>query len=310
MLSSRTGLSSSHRVSPVVVYFIPIKAAISPALIADTAFKDTLAITSADVALMIELADVPSNLVVAGESKELFRLRLTNPGRSSLSDIELQSMTLHFHGDGDEGSRVRSLVEVGSTGLYDEGEEVTRATAGGERLTLLFDDYVVAAGQSVELGLRTRVRAGAEREFSISLDAGDVAAVFAAGPLAGQVVTPVAPDAGEPVLNEVYTSVAGDLENSFVVRTNPWNPMSAPAEFRYYLEQSDQIRFLVLTLAGEIVFEQTTPAGQVGAQVGENTLFWDGRNNSGHPVLNGVYVVVVSTETGRARAVLKLAVMK
>ena len=98
--------------------------------------------------------------------------------------------------------------------------------------------------------------------------------------------------------------------NSFAVRTNPFDPMAGPAEFRYYLEQSQQVRFFVLTLSGELVHEMLFEADEMGGQAGENTLFWDGRNDKGQVVLNGVYMVVVSSENNREQAILKLAVMK
>jgi len=281
-----------------------------PALIGDTSFQVDLAIMSPILSLNVELAEVSSNLVVAGETKDLFLLRVTNPGLSSLSDIELESMTFRFTGVGDETIRVRSLVEVGSTGLFDGGQKVTRSTAGEDRLKLSFDNFVVAAGQTIELSFRMKSLAGPSSEFTIALNVEDIVAKYAAGPLAGQTVAATTPGEDQLVVEEVYTAVMGNLENSFAVRTNPFDPIAGPAEFRYYLERSQQIRFLVLTLSGELVYERLFEADEMGGQAGENTLFWDGRNDKGQMVLNGVYMAVVSSETNRERAILKLAVMK
>lgn len=281
-----------------------------PALIGDTAFQINLAVTSMDVSLLVELSDVPSNLVVAGESKELFKLRLTNLGVSSISDIELESVSLHFSDAGGDPANVRSLLEVGSTALYDHGQKVTRSTAGGDRLNLLFDNFVVAAGDTAELTLRTKIRTEADSEFAVSLAVEDVIASFAFGPLAGRRIPIAGPEADGLVLKEVYTSVAGNLEGSFVVRNNPFDPLQEPAEFRYYLERPDQVRFLILTLTGEIVYEKVIAAEEPGGLAGENVLFWDGRSNKGFLVVNGVYVAVIDTGPGRQPATLKLAVMK
>ncbi|MCD6248814.1 MAG: hypothetical protein J7J98_00610 [candidate division Zixibacteria bacterium] len=280
------------------------------ALIGDTTFQFNLEVTSPDLSLNIELAEVSSNLVVAGESKDLFLLRATNPGISSLSDIELESMTFRFKGGDNESARVWSLVEVGSTGLFYGDRKVTSSTAGEDRLKLLFDNFMVVAGQTIELSFRIKSLADINSEFTIVLNADDIVARYATGPLADQTVTATAPGDEQIVVEEVYTAVLGNLENSFAVRTNPFDPIAGPAEFRYYLEQSQQIRFLVLTLSGELVYERLFEADEMGGQAGENTLFWDGRNDKGQVVLNGVYVVVVSSENNREQAILKLAVLK
>ena len=280
------------------------------ALIGDTTFQVNLEVTSPDLSLDVELAEVSSNLVVAGESKDLFLLRATNPGISSLSDIELESMTFRFKGVDNEPARVRSLVEVGSTGLFDGDQKVTSSTAGEDRLKLSFDNFVVVAGQTSELSFRVKSLAGINSEFTIALNVDDIVARYATGPLVGQTVAATTPGDGQLVVEEVYTAVLGNLENSFAVRTSPFDPIAGPAEFRYYLERSQQIRFLVLTLSGELVYERLFEADEMGGQAGENTLFWDGRNDKGQVVLNGVYMVVVRSENNREQATLKLAVIK
>ncbi len=281
-----------------------------PALIGDTAFQVDLAITSEMVTLNVDLARASSNLVVAGESKELFSLRVSNPGSSSLSDIKLESMVFRFTEPGNAFPNVRSLVEVGSTGLFSGGQKLTSATAGQDRLELSFDDYVIPAGNVVELSFQTKSLAAIDAEYSISLETESIVATYAGGPLAGQAVAAATAGGDQPILNEVFTAVEGNLTNSFVVRHNPYDPTTGPAEFRYYLQQSQRMRLIVLTLSGEVVHEELFHAGAMGGRIGENTVFWNGHNDHGWPVLNGVYVVVVTDEAGQQRSILKLAVMR
>jgi hypothetical protein len=251
-----------------------------PAIIGDTAFQVHLAVTSLDVALQVGVGAVPSNIVLPGETFTLAVLRIINPATSSVSDIRLESMRFGLLDRNGQPLPVRSILEVGSTVLCEDDRRLTRATAGGSNLNLVFEDFTISAGDTALLALRTKVLPGAEAEFTINLSADDVAASFAAGPLQG---VPVG----------VATS-----------------PINEPAEFRYFLSKDEDATFLILTLTGELVYRCDFRAGESGAMAGENTVFWDGRNDQGSLVLNGVYMAVISADSGREQATLKLAVMK
>ena len=281
-----------------------------PAIVGDTTFQIALAVTSLDVRLHVEAAEVLSNIVLSDGPRELLVLRMFNPGKSTVSDIRLNAFDLSFFGADHLPLKVRSVIEVGSTGLYADGMRVTNAASGENHLTLLFPDYIVSAGDTVELVLRTRILDRGSNEFSINMLAADIAAEFASGPLEGQSVSAVTSDGAGVILDEVFTLVRHSLSGSFAVRTNPWDPGHEPAEFMYYLPRDEAATFAVLTLTGEDVYRVEYRAGETGARMGENTVFWDGRSDDGTPVLNGVYVVVVSIDSGRQQATLKLAVMK
>jgi hypothetical protein len=66
----------------------------------------------------------------------------------------------------------------------------------------------------------------------------------------------------------------------------------------------------IFTLAGEEVLAVEFPAGGDGGRQGANYVSWDGRNENGKIVLNGVYVVVFREESSGQSYKLKLAVMK
>lgn len=282
----------------------------SPAIIGDTAFEVPLAVTSLDVALQMEVADIPSNIVLPGEARDLIVLRIINPATSSVSDIRLESMRLRLHDREGQPLPVRSILEVGSTAFCDDGQRLTRATAGGNHLNLFFEDFTIRASDTALLTLRTKVLSVADVEFAISLAAADIVASFAAGPLEGVPVGASTSDPDGVVLGEVFTVVEPTLAGSFVVRTNPFSPINEPAEFRYILSAEDDVTFVILTLTGDLVHRRDFRAGESGAVAGENVVFWDGRNDQGSLVLNGVYMAVVSIGSGRDRATLKLAVMK
>jgi flagellar hook assembly protein FlgD len=175
---------------------------------------------------------------------------------------------------------------------------------------LLFPDYIVSAGDTVELVLRTRVLARDGTEFTMNLQTSDIAAEVASGPLQGLAVAAVTADGADVVVDEVFTLVERTLAGSFAVRDNPWDPDQEHAEFMYYLPQADDVTFVIYTLTGEEVHRAEFRSGENGARAGENTVLWDGRSGDGSFVVNGVYVVVVSVGSGLEQATLKLAVMK
>ena len=66
----------------------------------------------------------------------------------------------------------------------------------------------------------------------------------------------------------------------------------------------------VTLTAGEEVYEQDFAAGSTGGMAGENVVTWNGRNDSGNLVMNGVYVVILTNVDTGESARLKLAVLK
>ena len=281
-----------------------------PAFIDDTVFHISLAVTSVDIELEIQALSIPSNVVFPNALSDLAVLRLINPGTSSVSNIRLVSMGLDFFDRGNRPLPVRSVVEVGSTAFEADGHRLTRAVAGGNRLDLLFDDYVVAAGDTVDLVLGTKVLASDYSEFTVRLAAADIKAHFSSSPLEGVPIRVTTGDSAGVVLNEVFTLEPRSLGGSFAVRNNPFDPNQGPAEFRYFLPSADDVSFVVLTLTGEMVFQRDFASGEDGARAGENVVYWSGRNDDGSIVVNGVYLAIIDVRDGRDRASLKLAVMK
>jgi hypothetical protein len=282
-----------------------------PAQIDDTAFQITLAVVTPDVSLLAQTELTGSNVVLPGEAREMFVLRLINPGASSVSDVRLESVSLQFVDPVGRPLEVRSVLETGASGLFDGATRVTAVTAGDDRMNLLFNDnFVVHAGDSVELVFRTRVKAEPGTEFGLVLNSGDIEAAFASGPFAGNPVTVSSIGGVDPVLKETFTSVGPTLKGSFVIKENPFDPSLEAAEFQYFVDQSSQLEFRILTLTGELVYSIDIPEGSAGTQIGLHSLAWDGRNDEGYIVLNGVYVAVLTAVKTGEQATLKVAVLK
>jgi hypothetical protein len=118
------------------------------------------------------------------------------------------------------------------------------------------------------------------------------------------------------VINSAITSgftvlVDADLEASFFNFPNPFGQSSRPiTRFNYNLTQDSDVTIRIYTLLGELVWSKTygaaEPEGKAGNHPGD--IFWDGTNDQGQKVLNGVYVAVLTTNTGKA--ITKIAIAK
>jgi len=115
-----------------------------------------------------------------------------------------------------------------------------------------------------------------------------------------------------------YTTVT-NLKDSFINFPNPFNPYRETTKFEYLLKYDATVNMRIFTLTGEPVrnlledLEQT--AGQHGIQtIGEDIgLLWDGKNEDGNTVENGVYFcqLMVIYKNGVSETVIKkIAVVK
>jgi hypothetical protein len=85
------------------------------------------------------------------------------------------------------------------------------------------------------------------------------------------------------------------------------NPFGEPGKEEttivYYLKRTTDVSFRIFTLTGALVWSQSFTAsdaqGMMGLHsAGMNAVVWDGRNDRGLRVLNGVYVLVMETGYG------------
>jgi len=96
------------------------------------------------------------------------------------------------------------------------------------------------------------------------------------------------------------------------------NPFGEPGKERttiiYYLEESMNVQFRIFTLTGELVWSRDFTEGDPQTQPGLHTtdsqaVEWDGLNDRGHKVLNGVYILVMKMGDGQVSKT-KIAVVK
>ncbi len=102
----------------------------------------------------------------------------------------------------------------------------------------------------------------------------------------------------------------GENIDSFFIENNPFNPLDGPETFVYTLNADSDVEFRIFTITGEEVLYRKYLSGSQGGTTGTNQIQWDGRNDAGEIVLNGVYVTLLNVLATGETATLKLAVLK
>lgn len=282
-----------------------------PAAINQSGFTTSVFVSKLDAHLKIDIVNLGSGVAVGGEIKDIATIRLSVAGTSTLSGVRLKEIEIEITDADVHPVESRDIFVVGNTGWFDEKLEVSRATAGGERMKFEFPDLTVTASDSIELTLRAALQGQLPDRFRVRSTVAGIHAEYASGPLAGQDIVVVGPDESDIVFEIPFEVTGADFSGSLVVRDNPYNPDNGPAEFRFISGKQSGIDFRVFTLDGQLVYERNYAAGSMSTTGDQHdAIQWDGRNGSGDLVRNGVYLVVLTDTATQDRAVLKLAVVR
>jgi len=279
-----------------------------PAEIGNTGFEIEVNLASLEADLFVQ-SEKSAHLITAGNLVELFALNLTNTGTSAFTDMLLEKITLTLSDARGLPLAVRSVLEVGNSGFFENDVQITTAVAGQNKITLSFSNFIIPASQTRTVYFKAKLVKSVPSSFSVQLDKYVVNARFIDEMLADDSVAVTSPAGDSVLLSELYVTAGKSLEQSFKIANNPFNPYDAPASFRYYLEQDSRVEFRIFTLIGEEVFSLDIPEG--GGTVDDlNEIVWDGRNNDGNLVYNGVYLAMIKIHATGQEARLKVAVMK
>ena len=82
------------------------------------------------------------------------------------------------------------------------------------------------------------------------------------------------------------------------------------AVFSYELTEPSRVEFRIFTLTGEEVYSRDFLEGSDYGRAGEHFVEWDGCNDKGVPVLNGVYVALLKMNKTGETARVKIALVK
>lgn len=118
---------------------------------------------------------------------------------------------------------------------------------------------------------------------------------------AGSTVNALALSSGFSVILEA------DLEKSFCNYPNPFGRIGMEkTTFVYYLAEETVVELRIYTLLGELVWHKQFLMGEPETKAGTHDsgnlapVFWDGKNDAGYTVLNGIYIAVLTIGDGKS----------
>ncbi|MDZ4722439.1 MAG: hypothetical protein SGI97_00785 [candidate division Zixibacteria bacterium] len=283
-----------------------------PAQIADTSFSVALAVVSSDASLLASTALVNANVIAAGMSADLFQLTLTNNSPATLGAVRLEKIDLDFSDESGAFLPPGSLIEISQSGFYESDNLVTTASASGGVLSLEFDSLLIAVSETRTLIFRGLVENSKDAKFTIVVNRESLLAKYLGGPLQGMPIDVVSANGTSALLSQLYITTESSFSSSFVMRKNPFNPTLEPAAFRFIPPATGSVEFKIFTLLGEEVFGRSLSQNELIVSSGGSftEVLWDGTNNSGRTVLNGVYVVTITHSQSGDQARIKAAVLK
>jgi hypothetical protein len=105
-----------------------------------------------------------------------------------------------------------------------------------------------------------------------------------------------------------------DPEDAFITYPNPFGKNQDYANIRFNLESGGDVEIRIFTLVGELVWTRMVQGETAGVHDGdsESQYRWDGKNDQGYVVLNGVYLCVlrVKEQGGTKTYTKKVAYIK
>lgn len=237
----------------------------------------------------------------------LLSMRLLNLGNENSSDILLRGITFFVENfNGEEIAPNAALKRLRITGHQDLNTIYANIspTPGENPLTATFASFDTLAGTLPDtIDVVVDVADNPQtKNFQLAIRSGEA---FDAIDADSRQQVEVEDELGNTGLDFTIFSTssavtAADFEE-FYNYPNPFRPDEG-TWFDFFLPQTSQVEFKILTLAGELVYEKTfdssTPQAQAGARKPNSRIPWDGRNGNGDMVLNGVYIAVLKTSAG------------
>jgi hypothetical protein len=254
----------------------------------------------------------PTNVKRGATNVGVFGLSLENEGDDTIT-IDAINLTVR------EGSELLApnsvFSRVGVVDYFNSSNVILPAATLTENNPLVLNfgqGLVIPAGQTISIEFVVDILGQSTAngfELRILSPQTDIVARDAS---ASQVE--IIDDTGQPITSAITAGTSllfnASLQASFFNYPNPFNSNLETTLINYQLEQTSNLNIRIYTLLGELVraysFNATDPEGI--ADLNSRQIVWDGTNEKGQQVLNGVYVAVLTTNHGKATT--KIAVIK
>ncbi len=120
----------------------------------------------------------------------------------------------------------------------------------------------------------------------------------------------IAEQSGSFFESDFLIILSDNLKESFINYPNPFGDANKPfTTITYYLKQDTNVDIKIYTIIGELVWSRSYTKNDPQGLQGMHDVIWDARNDRGHKVLNGIYVIYLKTGFGEI-VTTKAAVIK
>ena len=94
---------------------------------------------------------------------------------------------------------------------------------------------------------------------------------------------------------DIVSSIPANPEDAFITYPNPFGKNQDYANIKFYLDTGGDVEIRIFTLVGELVWTKIVQGETAGSHDGasDSQYRWDGKNDKGYTVLNGVYLCVL-----------------
>ncbi len=302
--------------------------------------SDKVAVTTVGSWLSIALHQTPDSVgsnVLRGESGVyLMGVRMINRGKQGANSIIIKSMSFNAEdfngveiGLADVLSKISiyRLVESADTSYIDMaqsfGELKGNDIPSENPMKIIFNkELKIPATDTVVVVVMGDIRDSGEAEY-FQLNIPDGSFVEAVDEYSPEVSISVLDEAEREFENLrsdpkqlIPTGVVEKGSKPYLLNCpNPFGTSGKETTtIIYYLKNKSDVEFRIYTLTGKLVwsrsFSADDPQGAQGLHDNSyNSVIWDGKNDRGLSVLNGVYILVMKTGYGEI-AKIKIAVVK
>ncbi len=119
------------------------------------------------------------------------------------------------------------------------------------------------------------------------------------------------PDDNSVILTNAFTVNSWAVSGLLVNYPNPFDPVNEETTVIYELSSDKEVSMIVFDIAANVVLKRSYRSGTNGGRAGENSVKWDGRNDMGEMVGNGLYFCrVVDKGSGTVLAKGRIAVLR
>lgn len=256
---------------------------------------------------------VPPLIVKGQKAVPFLDLSLNHPGPDPVGPVLIHSLAFHLQ---DRNGAAVEAANAFQNPRLQIGDTIPDQTFSfsGNKVTIAFSSGITlnpsSPGNTAVLSFLTDISSSCPSDsLELRLESPNDFAATQPSDL-NRIVFAQAYGDTYPMTTGVVSLQSIDLKGSFTNFPNPFKAETGATRFTYWLTQSGTVHLRIFSLAGIPVRKLITGESRNAGLNTQDT--WDGRNDSGRMVLNGVYLAVLEVDASGAKSTVKrfVAVVK